>query len=102
MMVDQILINPSQIFSAVKSLMSLMIETKYSNMDPDIILMNNSISETSDSIIEMYQLLQESELVFRQIIQKTFTALNEAGISFQETDKSMADIINDLPYAIIY
>lgn len=98
---NEIIIKKTALNTAILALKRLRTGTIYRNMDADIVLMNTSISESSDAVTDMFHTLQQSEDAFLELVEKTIAAMEAAGVSFEQADITAGQEYSDLPYAVI-
>ena len=99
---NEILIRRPPLESALSTLRILKRSSSYLSKDPDDLLMQLSISQTGDAAVEMYRTLQAIETAFQTLLENTIQAMENAGVSFDEMDRSSAQTFNDLPYTPQY
>lgn len=98
---NEIIIRQAELHAALATLRALQSGTVFRHLDPDDLLMNTSISETSDAVIEMYRVLQATEDSFQRLLERTIQAIEVAGVSFEQADSTAGQGFKDLPYAIL-
>lgn len=98
MIYNEITLKRPSLEFALNKLRQLESDSSYRGKDPDDLLMQTSISETSDAVVEMYRTLQHTEDAFRKLLHNTILAIENAGISFDAADHNAAMTFNDLPY----
>lgn len=103
MMHNELLYRQTELEAALSTLRYLKDSpSNYRNSDPDDLLMQTSISETSDAVIEMFQTLQAIDDAFQKLLEHTILSMEYAGVSFDQADRSSAKTFNDLPYTPQY
>lgn len=102
MIYNEILLQRSNLEIALSTLRILKRTSTYLNEDPDDLLMQTSISETGEAVVEMYRTLQAAETAFQKLLANTIQAIENAGVSFDQADRSSAKTFNDLPYTPQY
>lgn len=102
MIYNEILLQRSNLEIALSTLRILKRTSTYLNEDPDDLLMQTSISETGEAVVEMYRTLQAAETAFQKLLANTIQAIENAGVSFDLADRSSAKSFNDLPYTPQY
>ena len=101
MIVNEIKITQSSLADGISMLKGLRTPSSYYSQDCDDVMMNTSISDTSDELREMFHTLQAAETAFIALLEKTIEALEAAGISFEEADNASSNDIESLPFTLI-
>lgn len=99
MIANEILVKYDGLSRAVSAMRSLQNGTGMANGTPGLFMLSKS--ETADEALAMYEALQETEKILLELIEKTISAMEVAGVSFEKADSQAGRGFDELPFMVI-